>query len=210
MWEGSFVASPPVYDPGPTLLLRRFEDAKDLVAAVAHARAARAAQIVAPAGDPALLVAAGFSVASDWWTGAPPLEESAATATEDDLDRLVAWGAQRRAAYERVLPVFWHPAADAEAKHRPYLRHLIESDHATVVVCDEGFLVAERLRTGEVQIDDFVVDRTELWDTAGRALLRSVGGRPLTVICARHDEPKRALLASEGFTIRNSWHVLTL
>ncbi len=193
------------------MFLEAFDSARDVEDAVAHARENSATQVVAPGGDESILLGAGFAVCSDWWVGTPgePGSGEVRTAQESDLDQLVAWGAQRRAAYAPILPVFWNPAPDAEERHRPYLAHLIESDHAVVLVAPDGFIVAEMLRSGERRIDDFVVSGPSHWDTTGRELLRHVGGE-LTVIGARHDEPKRAMLEGERFQPQRSWYTLAL
>lgn len=54
-------------------------------------------------------------------------------------------------------------------------------------------------------VDDFVISDVTDWQTIGRALLRAVadaakerGAVQIVAVCGRHDEPKRAMLASCG------------
>ena len=63
-------------------------------------------------------------------------------------------------------------------------------------------------------VDDFVVREPALWAAVGRALLDEVrrlarerGAVLVVVVCGPHDQPKRALLAMDDFTVASEWHV---
>ncbi|HEX2350380.1 MAG TPA: hypothetical protein VHI51_18235, partial [Ktedonobacterales bacterium] len=47
-------------------------------------------------------------------------------ARPEDAEVATAWAEVKRAEYARYSPVFWRPAADARARHQPFLRFCIE------------------------------------------------------------------------------------
>ncbi|MGH2504350.1 MAG: hypothetical protein ACRDID_17725 [Ktedonobacterales bacterium] len=153
-------------------------------------------------------------------------------ARPDDAEPAAAWAEARRAQYARYSLVFWRPAADARAKHQPFLRFCIEDDNFAAFAAEAGgALVGGALanrrgapapfraeRTPTWFLDDFFVADAALWPTAGLALLRAVGeaagaagAARVIVVVAQRDEPKRALLRSAGYALEAAWwtHPLT-
>lgn len=147
-------------------------------------------------------------------------------ARPDDAEPAAAWAEAKRTEYARYSPVFWRPAADARAKHHPFLRSCIQDDaFAAYAAVAGGALVGVTLanRRGAPApfraeqaltwfVDDFYVADAALWPTAGLALLSAVGvaagaagAARVIVVVAQRDEPKRALLRSAGYTLEAAW-----
>jgi hypothetical protein len=66
-------------------------------------------------------------------------------------------------------------------------------------------------------VDDFAVARPEEWRIVGDALLTALarevqarGAVLLVVVCAQHDQAKRALLQEAGCSVASEWHVKPL
>jgi RimJ/RimL family protein N-acetyltransferase len=147
-------------------------------------------------------------------------------ARPDDAAPAAAWAEAKRAEYARYSPVFWRPAADARAKHQPFLRFCIQDgDFAAFSAEAGGALVGVALanhrgapapfRAEQAPtwfVDDFYVADAAHWPTAGLALLMAVGeaagaagAARVVVVVAQRDEPKRALLRSAGYTLEAAW-----
>ena len=63
-------------------------------------------------------------------------------------------------------------------------------------------------------VDDFAVDSAGDWTTVGNALLaaalqeaRERGAVQAVVVCGHRDDPKRHMLAGDGFSIASEWYV---
>ncbi|MGN6792746.1 MAG: GNAT family N-acetyltransferase [Streptosporangiaceae bacterium] len=148
------------------------------------------------------------------------------TATPADVDAMVRMAAERRDEYSTYQPVFWHPASDAEQKHRPYLAKLVNgSDVVTLVSEDDGeptgFIILSFTAAPPVYepggptglIDDFAV-RPGRWQTTGARLLHAAlaaagerGAVQAVVVTAHLDEPKRAMLRQAGLGLASEWWV---
>ena len=151
-------------------------------------------------------------------------------ARADDITALVELSERKREQYERFQPVFWRKAADSRERHTTYLAGLLaRGQHLALVSVTagalDGFLIAELRPAPPVYdpggltclVDDFVVADEARWDDVGSALLRRAseeararGAVQLVVVCAHLDAPKRAMLASGGFSVASEWHVRPL
>lgn len=148
-------------------------------------------------------------------------------AAAGDVDAVVLLAGARRVGYASYQPVFWRTAADAEARHRPYLAGLIEdpavislvavAEHAVV-----GFAIATLAPPPAVYdpggltclVDDLTVADAGDWPTLGRDLLRAVSraaaercAAQIVVVTAALDEAKRAVLAASGLSVASEWWV---
>ena len=151
-------------------------------------------------------------------------------ATAADVPAILAIAEAKREQYQRYQPTFWRKAGDSREKQTPYLASLVENDrvicrvheHAGVV---DGFVIASLLTAPPVYdpggpvclIDDFATQSSDDWQSVGRALLTAatdeakLRGAILAVVVAGHlDEPKRAMLASEGYAIASEWQTKEL
>jgi hypothetical protein len=149
-------------------------------------------------------------------------------ARPEDAEVAAAWAEAKRAEYARYSPVFWRPAADARARHQPFLSFCIEDAAYDAFAAEAGgALVGVALanlrgapapfRTDPQPtwfVDDFYVANAALWPTAGRALLTAVNeaaraakAERVVVVVAQRDEPKRALLRAAGYALEAAWWV---
>ncbi len=146
-------------------------------------------------------------------------------AISTDIAPMVALSAAKRAAYALASPIFWKPAADANAKQEAWFRHLLARDTTIALVVDgdadvEGFVIGLLQPAPPVYdpggpvlaIDDFCVRDPALWTTVGDALLRDVRSRArergavlVIVVAGVHDGPKSTLIAPRGFTATSQW-----
>ncbi len=100
-----------------------------------------------------------------------PLPSSVRPMTGDDLDWLVATTRARRESLVPHAPRFWRPAADAAARHRDFLAHLLENPAVLSVRTPGGYLIA--FERGPVWIvDDLAVTAEGGWAHDGVTLLR--------------------------------------
>ena len=117
-------------------------------------------------------------------------------ARPDDAETAAAFADVKRAEYARYSPVFWRPAADARAKHQPFLRFCIQSDQFAAFAAETdaetgravvGVALANRhgapapFRADPEPtwfVDDFFVADSALWPTAGLALLKEIQRSP--------------------------------
>ncbi len=217
------VSPPPVYDPGgPMWMAQGRGTAGDFAAAEAAGRDAGIVQIVVPKGDPDVLVPLGFAPMSDFWVGAFSGDGDAVVATEDDLEFMLDLAEDRRNEYAKVQPVFWRASAEARPRQGLWFRHLLTlqpDGRARILISRSeageraGFLIASPglvdAHDRNWNVDDFMVLRPELWATAGRRLLTSLACE-VTVTCACHDEPKRALMRAAGLRPAFTWFQKTL
>lgn len=148
-----------------------------------------------------------------------------------DADTAADFAVVKRAEYERYSPVFWRRAADARAKHQPFLAHCIRSTGFASFAAERdaevlGVIIANTRGgpppfAGDAAaswfVDDFFVADASLWRTAGRALLDRVaeeavadGAARLIVVCARQDAEKRSFLVDAGYDTAAFWWVRSL
>ena len=148
-------------------------------------------------------------------------------ATESDVGDMELLASRKREEYERYEAVMWRRAPSADETHRAHLRSLMSSDRHICLVHDEGGSI-DAFITGSLHdappvydpggltctVDDFVVEDPESWVTSGRELLRRLqelaskrGAIQTIVVCSHRDEPKRLMLASEGFSLASEWYV---
>jgi len=150
-------------------------------------------------------------------------------AVHDDVEAVARLADARRRSYEPHQPLFWRPADDALARHRTYLRGLVE-DPACIflVVRDDrgvsGFVVGRLVEAPPVYepggltclVDDFVVADHD-WRVLGVDLLRELARRArergavqAVVVSGRHDAAKRDALAAAGLSVASEWWVVPL
>src|SRR3712207_6165929 len=151
-------------------------------------------------------------------------------ARTDDITAMVELSERKREQYARFQPVFWRKATDSRERHTTYLAGLVARGQHLALVSEaagalDGFLIAAPRPAPPVYdpggltclVDDFVVADEARWDDVGSALLRRAGEEArrrdavqLVVVCAHLDAPKRAMLASAGFSVASEWHVRPL
>ena len=149
------------------------------------------------------------------------------SATDDDLDVMIALADEKRTEYAQYAPTFWRKAADGPVKQRAYFRGLLTQPNMIALVSEEdgaidGFVLASIVDAPGVYdpgtqvcvIDDFTVAQPERWPTTGRALLEAArqhaGARQAkltVVVCGHLDQPKRTMLQAAGFGIASEWYV---
>lgn len=138
---------------------------------------------------------------------------------------MVALSAAKRADCARAIPLFWRPAADADAKQGAWFVHLLTRDTTIALVHDgatgiDGFLIGLVGAAPPVYdpggstltIDDFCVREPGLWATVGRSLLgrarlegRARGGVQVVVVCGAHDAHKLAILDDGALRVASHW-----
>ena len=151
-------------------------------------------------------------------------------ATLSDLPAMVRLAAKKRGEHEPHSKVFWKIAPDAEEKHRHFLAAQIADDTSICLVhraADDidGFLVAKIVTPPPVYapggkacvIDDFALERPELWSSVGLALkgeaekrARAAGAVVSVVVCGHHDRVKREALLASGAVLTSEWFVSEL
>ena len=150
-------------------------------------------------------------------------------ADTDDVAHMVALSDQSRTAYQQYQPTFWRKAVDANEKQQSFFETLLQrADYLSLIHetdgAIDGFIIAGFITAPPVYdpagetciVDDFVVNNSQLWATAGRALLGAVtewarenGASQVVVITGHHDEQKRKLLAEheQPYSIASEWWV---
>ena len=154
-------------------------------------------------------------------------ESSIRKAEPADVPRMVELSEQKRLQYQSYQPTFWRKAADSREKQIPHFERVIDSDRAIALVHEragtiDGFVIATVVEAPPVYdpggltclIDDFVVADPQAWGTIGAALLNEAnrqaharGAVQTVVVCGHQDQPKRALLTEDGFSIASEWYV---
>lgn len=147
-----------------------------------------------------------------------------------DLNEILDLTNSKRLEYETYQPIFWRVAPDAITQQRDYLASQIADEEViTLVATSEsklvGFIIGRLIPTPPVynpggltcSIDDFVVDKNDLWETVGADLLDQVrkvavskGAVQVVVVCGHLDEPKRKALEKSSLTIASEWWVAPL
>jgi hypothetical protein len=151
--------------------------------------------------------------------------EATRPATHGDIDDVAAMAADRRREYEAHQPRFWRQADDALARHKAYLRGLVDApDHVFLVAREpgrvSGFIIGRLLPAPPVYdpggptclVDDFAVQHPDAWAAVGPLLLgdlsriaRVRGAVQVVVVTGRHDEPKRLAMEAAGLVVASEW-----
>ncbi|HXN86916.1 MAG TPA: hypothetical protein VN867_12645 [Candidatus Binataceae bacterium] len=155
------------------------------------------------------------------------MDDKVRGATKNDLPRMIELADQKRIEYEKYQPTFWRRANHARVMQTALFEKLLQRENVIALVHDsnaivDGFVIATITPAPPVYdpggatclIDDFTVTENDLWQTAGRALLREAiriakerGAVQTVVVCGHLDEAKRAFLRSESLTIASEWYV---
>jgi GNAT superfamily N-acetyltransferase len=148
-------------------------------------------------------------------------------AHRDDAPAIVDLSERKRLEYQVYQPRFWRKATDSREKQLPFIERLIESDRVIALVHEEqgrvdGFVIASLMEAPPVydpggqtcMIDDFAVGDPSGWPDVGQELLAAArqaaeerGAVQTVVVCGHRDEPKRQMLAGEGFSLASEWYV---
>lgn len=125
--------------------------------------------------------------------------------TADDLDWVVDLTRERRARLVPKAPRFWRPAADAAARHRAFLAHLVADPGAVTLRTEHGCLVGIE-RAGRLVVDDMVVDPPEHWVTEGVRLLEHArGAGPLRFVVAAGERERMEVALGLGLEPAEVW-----
>jgi hypothetical protein len=147
-----------------------------------------------------------------------------------DVRRMADLAAQGRESYAVHAPVFHRPHTDARARHEPWLMELVGNPEQITLVSEsdsdlDGFVIGSLVRSPPVYdpggltcvIDDFIVERPDLWATVGRELLegaaevaRAQGAAQTVVVCGPVDGPKRTMLIESGHIVASEWFTRSL
>ena len=148
-------------------------------------------------------------------------------AEDFDLNEILDLANSKRLEYETYQPVFWRVAPDAIAQQRDYLASQIANEEVVTFVATlqgklVGFVIGRLVSAPPVykpggltcSIDDFVVNKDDLWETVGVDLLNQVrkvavskGAVQMVVVCGHHDESKKKALEKSSLTIASEWWV---
>ncbi len=148
-------------------------------------------------------------------------------ATAADVPRILVLLQSRREAYQHYAPVFWKVAARALETQDPFIRGLVHNADVLTIVHEtddhvNGVLMATTMNAPPVydpggkvcMIDDYVVERPELWQEVGSQLLehcrdwaRTQGCVLQIIVCAQKDVPKSAMLKETGAEVASEWYV---
>jgi GNAT superfamily N-acetyltransferase len=149
------------------------------------------------------------------------------SARVEDAPAIVDLSERKRREYQDYQPRFWRKAADSREKQLPFIERLIESDLVIALVHEEqgridGFVIASLVEAPPVydpggptcMIDDFAVGDPKDWPDVGQALLAAArraaqerGAAQTVVVCGHRDDPKRRMLAADGFSLASEWYV---
>lgn len=152
------------------------------------------------------------------------------TAEDFDLEEILNLANAKRLEYETHQPVFWRVAPEAITQQRDYFASQIADEKViTLVATSEsklvGFVIGRLVPAPPVynpggltcSIDDFVVIKSDLWETVGADLLDQTrnaafarGAAQVVVVCGHLDEPKRKALEKSSLTIASEWWIAPL
>ncbi len=147
-----------------------------------------------------------------------------------DLQAVALLAAQKRKQYENYQPVFHKESEKALEIHSVFLKDTLSKENTMVWVSEkndqiDGFIIGAVVSAPPVYnpggkicfVDDFMVERPELWATVGRELLDKVmesakdkGAVLANVVCGPLDQAKRDLLSGQKFGVASEWHVKTI
>ena len=145
-------------------------------------------------------------------------------ATAADVDAMVALSEVKRRQYEKIQPVFWRRAEDADKKQRAYFHHLLGLDGNLMLVHEtdgevDGCMVGYLMPAPPVydpggltlKVDDFVVSD---WATVGTAMLEAArrlakerGATQIVVVCGYEDAPKQEFCRGAALEIVSDWYL---
>jgi hypothetical protein len=145
----------------------------------------------------------------------------------EDAPAIVDLSERKRREYQAYQPQFWRKATDSREKQLPFIERLIESDRVIALVHEgqgriDGFVIASLMEAPPVydpggqtcMIDDFAVGDPGDWPRMGHALLAAArqaaeerGAVQTVVVCGHRDDPKRRMLAADGFSLASEWYV---
>lgn len=148
-------------------------------------------------------------------------------AEEKDLPVIAALAAQKRRQYEAYQPVFHRESPKALEAHTLFLKDILSKENFIVLVHEtnghvDGFVMGGIVAAPPVYdpggkiclVDDFMVEKPELWATVGKELLAEVtalakakGAVLANVVCGPLDTAKRDFLAGESFNTATEWRV---
>lgn len=156
-----------------------------------------------------------------------PVAARVRQATAGDIPGVVALAERRFEDYARAQPRFWRKAADSADRYTRRLERRLPQEQLVVLVAEaggalRGYLIGELIPATPVEgaggetcfVDGFAVVDSQGWLEVGSALLREVARRAagrgavrLEVVCGRHDESKRRMLARAGAEVVREWWV---
>jgi GNAT superfamily N-acetyltransferase len=148
-------------------------------------------------------------------------------ATSADVNAIADLADRKGAEYQRYHTRFWRRARDARDRFLPTLEDLVGSGRAIVLVHEQdreidGVIIGVVQQAPAVYdpggftciVDDYIVARPDLWNTAGVALLealirkaRAKGAVQIAVTCGRQDAPKRSMLIAHKYVVTSEWFV---
>lgn len=148
-------------------------------------------------------------------------------ATTDDVPRLVELSHQKREQYQAYSPVFWRMADSADRAQAGWFHKMVQEESVVALVHEQdgpvdGFVIGTCRDAPPVydpggkvcSVDDFCVERPELWQTVGQALLDECArvaqrrGCVLQVIvCGQKDLDKAHMLGDAGAEVASEWYV---
>lgn len=134
---------------------------------------------------------------------------------------------QKREQYKDHAPRFHRPRPGMRESHAEFLASQVDNPERFVALVSEGddghvggFVIAALTPAPPVYdpggltalVDDFMVERPDLWPSVGRALLDQVvqqteprGAVQTVVVCGPHDQPKRSMLIESGHIVATEW-----
>ena len=148
-------------------------------------------------------------------------------AITDDIPRMVELSRQKREQYQTYSPVFWRMADGGDEAQAGWFHKLVADKDVIALVHEQGGAVDGFViglcrdappvydPGGKVcSVDDFCVERPDLWATVGQALLDECGrvarrrGCVLQVIvCGQKDLDKAHMLGDAGAEVASEWYV---
>lgn len=126
--------------------------------------------------------------------------------TPVDVDWIVYCLAPRRQALAAYAPVYWHPASDADLRHREFLAFLLDDGDALGVRTNDSFMLAQRRGDGWM-VDDAVVAGDD-WESEGALLWEALCGAltgPVRWVCPVPERSRREFAERCGFEVGESW-----
>jgi len=148
------------------------------------------------------------------------------SATDADVDRMVALSDAKRTLYAKFEPEFWGKADGANEAQAEFFRTLVRSDDFLIVVAEDGrrirgFVIGQlftpppvyKANVPVLMIDDYCMESEQTWETLGCELLLQIEllakkiGVELTVVVSAHkDREKTSMLRSQGFSLASEWY----
>jgi len=147
-------------------------------------------------------------------------------AKQADLKNMVLLSAIKRENYEKINPIFWRKAENANAIQQEWFSSLLNDEQYICMVCEinseiVGFVIGKLIEAPAVyapsgltlMIDDFCVNQDEAWTIVGAELLSNIlvaakekGAAQTLVVCGEHDKGKRNFLESNQLMATSVWY----